>query len=100
MDRRVFTGSGKTGLKVHGGPLRDPETNEKMEADELCLKKGDYLSGYVVRLLDEERAALRFEDFWVVARFRARMRKGDRVLVKIESLYPGVVFRLVRKLNG
>ncbi len=61
----------------------------------LNLKIGQILSGEVVNTIDSNNAIVRFNEFEVLANTTKELTNGEPLTVKVESLNPQVIMRLI-----
>jgi len=61
----------------------------------LNLKIGQILSGEVVNTIDSNNAIVRFNEFEVLANTTRELTNGEPLTVKVESLNPQVIMRLI-----
>ncbi|MBI4378292.1 MAG: hypothetical protein HY578_04260 [Nitrospinae bacterium] len=61
----------------------------------LKLKIGQVLSGMVLKAINSSNAIVKFNEIEVMANTTKELTDGEPILVKIESLYPQVVMRLL-----
>ncbi len=61
----------------------------------LNLKIGQILSGEVVNTIDSNNAIVRFNEFEVLANTTKELTNGETLTVKVESLNPQVIMRLI-----
>jgi hypothetical protein len=63
----------------------------------LNLNIGQILSGEVVNTIDSSNAIVKFNEFEVLANTTRELTNGEHLTVKVESLKPQVIMRLIEK---
>jgi hypothetical protein len=61
----------------------------------LKLTPGELLEGEVVKQLSNQKILISFKGSYILTESRLELKTGDRILLKVEKLYPKVVLSLI-----